>query len=128
MKKINIIGEIGINHNGDINITKELILIAKSAGCDYVKFQKRNPNVCVPEKQKNTVKHTPWGEMTYLDYKLKLEFTEKEYIEIDNYCSMLGIKWFVSVWDKDSVDFMNQINFKSFDGTLKIPSALITDI
>lgn len=126
--KTKVIAEIGINHNGDINITKELILIAKSAGCDYVKFQKRNPNVCVPEEQKSIMRDTPWGKMTYLDYKFKLEFGEKEYLEIDNYCNILGIKWFVSVWDKDSVDFINSIEFKSFDGTLKIPSALIIDI
>ena len=63
---IKIIAEIGINHNGDINICKKIIDSAVLAGCDYVKFQKRNPDVCVPEKQKNKIKSTPWGEMTYL--------------------------------------------------------------
>lgn len=128
MDNVKIISEIGINHNGDINIAKELILISKSAGCDYVKFQKRNPDICVPDQQKNIIKDTPWGKMKYIDYKYKLEFGVKEYIEIDNYCNVLGIKWFSSVWDKDSVDFMNNLKFKSFDNILKIPSALITDL
>jgi N-acetylneuraminate synthase len=123
-----IVAEIGINHNGDIDIAKKLILIAKSAGCDYVKFQKRNPYICVPEKQKNIMKKTPWGEMTYLDYKLKLEFKQKEYEIIDIFCKEHDIKWFASVWDEDSVDFMMQNKFQAFDGTLKIPSALITNI
>ena len=128
MDNVKIISEIGINHNGDINIAKELILISKIAGCDYVKFQKRNPDICVPDQQKNIIKDTPWGKMKYIDYKYKLEFGVKEYIEIDNYCNVLGIKWFSSVWDKDSVDFMNNLKFKSFDNILKIPSALITDL
>lgn len=119
---VKVIGEIGINHNGDLDICKKIIDAAVLAGCDYVKFQKRNPDVCVPEEQKTKPKSTPWGEMTYLDYKYKVEFGKEEYDEIDRYCKEKGIGWFASVWDKDSVDFMSQYNNIS-----KIPSALITD-
>jgi len=119
---VKIIGEIGINHNGDLDLCKRIIDAAVLAGCDYVKFQKRNPDVCVPEEQKSKPKSTPWGEMTYLDYKYKVEFGKEEYDEIDRYCKEKGIGWFASVWDKDSVDFMSQYNNIS-----KIPSALITN-
>lgn len=130
MEKTKIIAEIGINHNGDIEIAKQLIMVAKAAGCDYVKFQKRNPDVCVPEDQKSKMRQTPWGEMTYLEYKWRTEFNYEEYDIIDNFCHQIGIKWFVSVWDKDSVDFMDIFRRlgKSYDGTMKIPSALITDL
>jgi len=125
--KTKIIGEIGINHNGDIAIAKQLILVAKAAGCDYVKFQKRNPDICVPEEQKGKMRQTPWGEITYLEYKWKTEFGEAEYDEIDRFCKEIGINWFASVWDKTSVDFM--MKYESDLGVaMKIPSALITDI
>ena len=117
---IKIIAEIGINHNGRIKIAKKLIDAAIISGCDYVKFQKRNPDICVPEKQKKIKKTTPWGKMTYIDYKHKIEFGKKEYDEIDRYCSKTGIEWFASVWDIDSVDFM--ANYKDIT---KIPSALL---
>jgi len=125
---VKIVAEIGINHNGDIDLAKKMIALAAVAGCDYVKFQKRNPDICVPNEQKEKIKETPWGEMTYLEYKWKLEFGEEEYSKVDEYCVLLGIKWFSSVWDVHSVDFMVNNYFKAFDGTLKIPSALITDI
>ena len=83
-----IIAEAGVNHNGDIEIAKQLIMVAKAAGCDYVKFQKRNPDVCVPEDQKSKMRQTPWGEITYLEYKWKTEFGEKEYDEIDRFCKI----------------------------------------
>ncbi len=121
-KKVKIIAEIGINHNGDIQLAKKLIDVAVVAGCDYVKFQKRNPDICVPEAQKNKNKSTPWGDMTYLDYKYKIEFGKEEYDEIDHYCKKKSIDWLASVWDKDSVDFM--LNYGSM---MKIPSALLTD-
>jgi N-acetylneuraminate synthase len=125
--KVKVIAEIGINHNGDIEIAKQLIMVAKAAGCDYVKFQKRNPDVCVPEDQKSKMRQTPWGEITYLEYKWKTEFGEKEYDEIDRFCKQLNIGWFASVWDMDSVDFM--MRYKTDLGVvMKIPSALITDI
>lgn len=119
---VKIIAEIGINHNGSVETAKQLIDVAKVAGCDFVKFQKRTPDVCVPEDQKKKIRQTPWGEMTYLEYKHRLEFQEKEYTEIDAYCKQVGIGWFASVWDLPSVDFMNK-----FTTIGKIPSALITD-
>ena len=122
-----IIAEIGINHNGDLKIAKDLILVAKAAGCDYVKFQKRNPDVCVPEEQKSKMRQTPWGEITYLEYKWRTEFGYEEYDEIDRFCKEIGINWFASVWDKSSVDFM--MKYKTDLGVvMKIPSALITDL
>ena len=118
-----VIAEIGINHNGDINIAKELIKVAKEAGCDAVKFQKRNPDVCVPEKQKNVMRETPWGYITYLDYKYKVEFEKEEYDIINDYCKSLNIHWFASPWDTDSVDFLAQYDIPA----LKVPSASLND-
>jgi N-acetylneuraminate synthase len=128
--KTKIIAEIGINHNGSLEMTKKLIDVAVIASCDYVKFQKRNPDVCVPEGEKNKIKSTPWGEMTYLEYKHKIEFGKEEYDEIDRYCREKKIGWFASVWDLDSVDFMSQYTTKFNDEEkimMKIPSALITN-
>jgi len=119
---VKVIAEIGINHNGSVELAKELINAAKVSGCDYVKFQKRNPEVCVPENQKSKPKNTPWGDMTYIDYKHKIEFGEKEYDEINTYCKLIGIEWFASVWDIDSADFMSK-----YTNIAKIPSALITN-
>ena len=118
-----IIAEIGINHNGDIDIAKSLITIASTSGCDYVKIQKRNPEKCVPEHQKNKEKDTPWGKMTYLDYKKKIEFNEEQIKELSDFSDYFGIKFFASVWDCDSVDIMCK-----YTDVGKIPSALITDI
>ena len=123
-KEIYIIAEIGINHNGDMSIAKKLIDIAKVAGCDVVKFQKRNPDVCVPEHQKKIMRDTPWGRMTYLDYKYKVEFNQNQYDEIDIYCKEKDIKWSASPWDLDSLDFLNQYDIPF----IKIPSALLTDL
>lgn len=121
---VNIIAEIGINHNGDMDLCKKLIMLSKTAGADYVKIQKRNPDVCVPEAQKSKMRDTPWGRMTYLEYKWRLEFNEQQIRELVAYSNELGIKFMVSVWDKDSVDLMAKI-----DNTIsKIPSALITDL
>tara|TARA_B100000579_G_C22803086_1_gene840990 strand:- start:270 stop:1109 length:840 start_codon:yes stop_codon:yes gene_type:complete len=123
-KDIYVIAEIGINHNGDLSIAKKLIDIAKVAGCDVVKFQKRNPDVCVPEHQKTVMRDTPWGRMSYLDYKYKVEFNQIEYDEIDVYCKNSNIKWTASPWDLDSLDFLNQYDIPF----IKIPSALLTDL
>ena len=123
MEKTYIISEIGINHNGDLNIAKKLIDISAAAGCDAVKFQKRNPDVCVPEHQKSVMRDTPWGEMTYLDYKYKVEFGKDEYDEIDRYCKEKGIAWSASPWDLDSLEFLNQYDIPF----IKIASASITD-
>ncbi len=108
MKKTYIIAEIGINHNGCLNTAKRLIDISAAAGCDAVKFQKRNPDVCVPEHQKNLKRETPWGEMTYLEYKYKVEFSQREYDEIDDYCKRQNISWSASPWDLDSLKFLEQ--------------------
>jgi len=124
MKKTYIIAEIGINHNGDLNIAKRLIDIAALSGCDAVKFQKRNPDVCVPEHQKNVMRDTPWGTMTYLEYKYKVEFEKTEYDEIDSYCKEKGIAWSASPWDLDSLEFLNQYNLPF----IKLPSAMLTNI
>lgn len=121
--KTEIIAEIGINHNGDLGNAQRLIDVALFAGCDSVKFQKRNPDVCVPDHQKNLPKSTPWGDMTYLDYKHRMEFGREEYDFIDDYCKNRNIEWSVSVWDLDSLEFINRYDL-SF---LKIPSAMLTN-
>jgi N-acetylneuraminate synthase len=123
MKKTYIIGEIGINHQGDINIAKRLIDIAAAAGCDAVKFQKRNPDICVPEEQKNKPRSWQGEDMTYLEYKYKIEFGKEEYDEIDRYCKQQGIAWSASPWDMDSIDFLDQYNLPF----IKLPSALLTN-
>lgn len=120
---ITVISEIGINHNGDLDVAKRLIDISKIAGCDVVKFQKRNPDVCVPEHQKETIKSTPWGDMTYIEYKHRMEFGDTEYKEIQSHCKNIGIDWSVSVWDLDSLDFIRDYDIS----LVKIPSALLTD-
>jgi|TARA_Y100000310_G_scaffold167445_1_gene167196 sialic acid synthase SpsE len=117
-----LIAEIGINHNGSLDIAKKLIDVAKVAGCDFVKFQKRTPDICVPEHQKNKIRSTPWGDMKYIDYKKKIEFEKQEYDEIDEHCSKAGVQWFASVWDTESVKFLTQ-----YSSIVKIPSALITN-
>ena len=103
---------------------KKMIMLAKVAGSDYAKIQKRNPDVCVPEHQKSVMRDTPWGRMTYLDYKYKVEFGQNEYDEIDIYCKKRDIQWSASPWDLDSLDFLNHYDIPF----IKIPSALITDL
>lgn len=123
MKRTYIIGEIGINHQGDLSIAKRLIDIAAAAGCDAVKFQKRNPDVAVPEAQKNKPRRWQGVDMTYLQYKYKVEFGKEEYDEIDRYCKQQGIAWSASPWDMDSVEFLEQYNLPF----IKLPSASLTD-
>ena len=118
-----IISEIGINHNGSLELCKEMIMLSKVAGCDYAKIQKRNPDVCVPEAQKSKMRKTPWGEMTYIEYKWKLEFSEEQIKELVDYSNSLGITFFASVWDLESVDLMAK-----YTNIGKIPSALITNL
>lgn len=117
-----IIAEIGINHNGDLNIAKRLIDAAVLSGCDAVKFQKREPELCVPLKQRKVMRETPWGLMSYMDYRNKVEFGQKEYEEIDRYCREKNIIWFASCWDEPSVEFIEQFEPYCY----KIPSALLT--
>jgi len=123
MKKVYIIAEIGINHNGCLKTAKRLIDIAAASGCDAVKFQKRNPDVCLPKHQKNVMRDTPWGEMTYLEYKHKVEFQQEEYDVIDSYCKQQNIAWSASPWDLDSLKFLEQYDIPF----IKIPSAMITN-
>jgi len=118
-----IIAEIGINHNGDLNMAKKLIDAAVLAGCDAVKFQKRTPELCVPDEQSNLKRETPWGIMTYLEYRHRVEFGQDEYTEIDKYCKEKRITWFASCWDKSSVDFIEQFDPVCY----KIASASVTD-
>ena len=118
-----VVAEIGINHNGDPEIVKRLIDDAHRAGVDAVKFQKRTPELCVPPDQQKRKRETPWGYITYLEYRRKVEFDAAEYQEIDQYCRQKGIAWFASVWDEPSVDFL-----EAFDPVVyKIPSASLTD-
>jgi N-acetylneuraminate synthase len=118
-----MVAEIGINHNGDVEIAKALIDVAARHGMNAVKFQKRTPELCVPPDQRGHMRETPWGYITYLDYRYKVEFGQDEYAEIDRYCKQVGIPWFASVWDEPSVDFLEQFDPICY----KIPSASLTD-
>jgi N-acetylneuraminate synthase len=118
-----VIAEIGINHNGDLGIVKQMIDGAVHAGADAVKFQKRTPDVATPPEQQNQMRETPWGYITYLEYRYKVEFNKEQYHEIDRYARQKGIAWMVSVWDEPSVDFMEQFDTPAY----KIPSASLTD-
>jgi N-acetylneuraminate synthase len=120
---VKIIAEIGINHNGSIELCKKMMTLAKHAGVDYVKIQKRTPELCVPEDQKNKPKITPWGTMTYLEYKERIEFNEEQIIELFEYARNINLEFFASVWDIPSVDLMCK-----YTNVGKIPSALITDL
>ena len=101
-----IIAEVGINHNGSLDLAKQLIAEAARAGCDAVKLQKRTPELCVPKDQWGKERETPWGRMSYINYKRRIEFGLAEYTAIDDYCRALGVDWFASCWDEPSVDFM----------------------
>ena len=118
-----IVAEIGINHNGDLNVAKKLIDAAVVAGVNAVKFQKRTPELCVPRDQWDIMRETPWGLLSYLEYRHRIEFDARGYAEIDRYCKEKGVIWFASCWDEPSVDFMEQFNPACY----KIPSAALTD-
>ena len=118
-----IIAEIGINHNGSVETAKKLIEEAAHAKVDAVKFQKRTPEIAVPKDQWNVMRDTPWGRITYIDYKRKTEFGQAEYSEIDAYCKKLGVDWFASPWDTEAVDFLEQFN----PVMTKLASASLTD-
>jgi N-acetylneuraminate synthase len=118
-----VIAEIGINHNGSVEIAKKMIDGAVKSGCDAVKFQKRTPEICVPKDQWDIERDTPWGRMTYIEYRHKVEFSRKQFEEIVEYCKKKNIIWFSSCWDEKSVDFI-----ESFDPLLyKLASASLTD-
>jgi N-acetylneuraminate synthase len=118
-----IIAEIGINHNGSLALAKRLIDEAVLAGCDAVKFQKRTPELCTPKDQWLLERDTPWGRMTYINYRHMVELGYDEYEAIDVYCKQKGIDWFVSCWDEVSVEFMEQFQ----PGVYKLASASLTD-
>ena len=119
-----IIAEIGINHNGSVELAKKLIDGAVKAGCDAVKFQKRTPEICVPRDQWEIERQTPWGRITYIEYRRKVEFGFEEYFEIDSYCKEKGIDWFASPWDEVAVDFLEKFNLPIY----KLSSASLTDL
>ncbi|WP_205711053.1 N-acetylneuraminate synthase family protein [Isoptericola sp. BMS4] len=122
-RPVYVIGEIGINHNGDVENAKKLIDVAAEAGCQAVKFQKRTPEISTPKDQRDKIRQTPWGEMTYLEYKYKVEFEHEQYTEIDQYAKSRGIQWFASPWDAPSVAFLEEFGVP----THKIASASVTD-
>ena len=118
-----MIAEIGINHNGSLDIAKKLIDAAFACNWHCVKFQKRSPELCVPENQKEKLRDTPWGRITYLEYKYKVEFNHKEYSYIDKYCKEKPFYWTASVWDIPSLEFILAYDVPF----IKIPSAKLTD-
>lgn len=118
-----MIAEIGINHNGSIDLAKRMIDGAAEAGADCVKFQKRTPELCVPKAEWNKERDTPWGRMTYIEYKHRIEFGEKEYAEINRYCRERNILWTASAWDLPSVAFLARFEVPFF----KAASASLTD-
>lgn len=117
------IAEIGINHNGSVDIAKKMIDGAVAAGCDAVKFQKRTPEKCVPRDQWDIERDTPWGRMTYMAYRHKVEFGVDEYKDIAAHCKAKNIHWFASCWDEDAVAFMEQFDTPCY----KVASASVTD-
>jgi N-acetylneuraminate synthase len=118
-----VIAEIGINHNGDLATAIRLIDAAVLAGCDAVKFQKRTPELCVPPEQRELLRETPWGLITYMEYRHRVEFGEDEYRTIDSYCRSKSIDWFASCWDVPSVDFIERFAPVCY----KVASPTLTD-
>ena len=124
MKKPFLIAEIGINHNGSVNIAKKLIDLAKKNNFDAVKFQKRNPDISTPQNQKDKMRDTPWGYISYLEYKKKIEFNYSDYKKIEAHCKKVGIIWFASAWDIDSQIFLRRFKCKYN----KVASAMATNL
>jgi N-acetylneuraminate synthase len=118
-----LIGEIGINHNGEINIAKRLLDACFATGWDCAKFQKRSPDDAVPKGEREKRRDTPWGEMSYIEYKHKIEFGKTEYDLINEYCATKPLDWTMSVWDQPSLEFASRYNLPF----LKLPSAKLTD-
>jgi N-acetylneuraminate synthase len=119
-----LIGEIGVNHNGSLETALLMVDMAKANGCDLVKFQKRNPDICVPESKKSEMRETPWGYISYLEYKHKIEFGEEEFKAINLHCKQIGIAWSASAWDLESQKFLKKYNL-SFN---KVASAMNTNL
>ena len=119
-----VIAEIGINHNGSVELAKKMIEGAFFAGCDAVKFQKRTPELCVPRDQWDIERDTPWGKMTYINYRNRMEFNKEQFSEIVEFCNKKNILWFASCWDESAVDFVEDFNPSLY----KISSASLTDV
>ena len=121
-----IIAEIGINHNGDVGIAKDLIKVAKEAGCDAVKFQKRTLEKVYTQEELNKQRESPWG-TTNRQQKEGLEFGQREYEQIDSYCKELGIEWFASAWDAESQNFLKQfdLNYNKIASAMMVDSDLL---
>jgi len=119
-----VIAEIGLNHNGDVELAKRLIDVAANAGADAVKFQKRTPEIATPAHMRDTLRETPWGTMTYLEYRYRVEFDRAQYIEIGDHATMRGLDWFASPWDVPSVEFLEDLGVVAH----KVASASLTDI
>ena len=119
-----LIGEIGVNHNGSLETAIQMIDMAVENGCDLVKFQKRNPDVCVPESKKTEMRETPWGYISYLEYKHRIEFGFEEFKVIQEHCKKIDIAWSASAWDLESQTFL-----EGFDTSFnKVASAMNTNI
>lgn len=119
-----VIAEIGLNHNGDVDIAKKLIDVAADAGAQAVKFQKRTPEISTPAHMRDVPRETPWGEMTYLEYRYRVEFDREQYIEIGDHATLRGLDWFASPWDVPSVEFLEDLNVVAH----KVASASVTDL
>jgi len=119
-----VIGEIGLNHNGDVELAKRLIDVAADAGVQAVKFQKRTPEISTPTHMRDVPRETPWGTMTYLEYRYRVEFDREQYIEIGDHATLRGLDWFASPWDVPSVDFLEELNVVAH----KVASAGVTDL
>lgn len=119
-----VIAEIGLNHNGDVELAKRLIDVAADAGAQAVKFQKRSPEISTPEHMREVRRETPWGEMSYLEYRYRVEFDREQYIEIGDYATMRGLDWFASPWDVPAVEFLEELNVVAH----KVASASVTDL
>jgi N-acetylneuraminate synthase len=118
-----VAAEIGINHNGDLDLARRLIDASTRAGCDAVKFQKRTPELCVPLEQRDVMRSTPWGEMTYMAYRERVEFDEADFRAVDEHCKASGLAWFASPWDEPSVTFLETFEPPAY----KVASATLTD-
>jgi N-acetylneuraminate synthase len=119
-----LIGEIGLNHNGDVELAKQLIDVAADAGAQAVKFQKRTPEISTPRHMRDVPRETPWGTMTYLEYRYRVEFDRDQYIEIGDHATLRGLDWFASPWDEPSVGFLEDLNVVAH----KVASASVTDL
>jgi N-acetylneuraminate synthase len=123
-RPVYVIAEIGLNHNGDVELAKQLIDVAARAGCQAVKFQKRTPELATPEHMKDVPRETPWGTMSYLDYRRRVEFGSEEYLEVARHADLAGLDWFASPWDEPSVAFLEEHGTAAY----KVASASVTDL